>query len=183
MAEDFAVHLFEHAEVLALLGRRGDQVVHHPVEVLEAAGGRLDRVAADVLGQHGRVDGARRVLPAEPEERVLDLLGRPLVERLLLVLGGLRPGDRLVPPLDGEVVVRGQDRDQALDVVLRLGDVVEPAVGHDRPDAAVDLAELRVAELADRVRLAGPVVVPQAERVPDLVAADVPEQLAGQLVR
>ena len=58
-----------------------------------------------------------------------------------------------------------------IDLVLRLGDVVVPAVRHDRRDAAVLLAELRVAELADRVRLAGAVVVPQAERVPDLVGS------------
>ena len=88
----------------------------------------------------------------------------------------------LVAPLDREVVVRAEHRDQGLHPVARLADVVVAPVGHDRGDAAVLRGEARIAQLRDAVGLAGAVVVAQAERVPDLVAANVAQQVAGQFV-
>ena len=94
-------------------------------------------------------------------------------------------GERLVAPLDGEQVVRRELGDQVLDrdLVLGLRDVVISSVTHDRGDVAVLLEELRVAQLRYAVRLAGAVVVAQAERVADLVGDDVADQLVLQLLR
>ena len=80
------------------------------------------------------------------------LLARPLVERLLLVLGDFAAGNRLVAPHRRPLVVRADPRDQIgdVDLVLRLRDVVEARVVHERRRVAHRLQPLRIAQLGRR---------------------------------
>src|SRR5262249_13298385 len=117
--------------VFSLGGRSRDKKVEHPVQVLQAKRGSLYGIVADVLRQYRGIDEGRPVLSAKAQERLVYLAGRPLVQRGFLVFRGLRRGDRLVAPTDGEAVVGSDERKKSFDLVLRLSHVVISPVGHD----------------------------------------------------
>ena len=145
LGDELFVHVLEELVVVALLGRGLDQE-----EATRSRFLRPSSVAATASEPRSSVcdEGSTSAGVAEAEGGVLDLAGGDLVELGLLLLVGPGVGEGLVAPLDGELVI-GADLGDEPGAVAGLGDVVEPAVVHDRGFGAVLGGELGVAELRD----------------------------------
>ncbi len=156
---------------------------HLLVEILEQFGSQGDappavgqRVVGQVVGVDLRIIVHEVVVGPEGEVGVGRLRGN------LLELGGLIAFDRLVGIFDGPVIV-GADRGRSVvALLLSLGGDIDRVVVHHAAGHSLDPGDRGVVNLVGPQHDAGLEIMPQSQRVADLVHHHFLDRLAKELL-
>ena len=156
------------------------EVGHDTLEVLDAEGGGLDGVVAEVFGEGTRVDGSAPVLCFAVTVFLTIMTGKESSQFLLLVGAGREP---TVAPLYRHEVVGSDVGGHDLHTVARLGDVVETGIVHDaRRGAPYPVGEGGGTERVSGIGCRGYHVVAKSERVSHLMAGNETDGIANEFV-
>ena len=157
---------------------------HAGVQVLEQLGRQGDPILAELAGVRTQVEPVDVGIVVEEGVLVgrVDQVVLGSTRGDLLQLGRLVTVDRLVGVLDGPVVIGADGGRVVVALLLSLGCDVDRAVVHDAADQPLGAGDGRVVELLLGEHRAGLEVVPQAQRVADLVHHDVLDRLADELL-